>query len=248
MEPDRTIVPGRPAHSSARPSRVRVDTTEPFFVVDPDGTVLDWSPSATTAFGWSAEQAVGRRCWQLTGGQAPEGGRMCRSSCPVLAAVRAGGAPWDVEVRVQGAPADRSRAGEPFARRVVLHHVALGEPTVLLHLVDDVSVQRRRERIGQNLERLMDESAEPIPGLTPRQADVFRLLLRGLTTRQVATALGLQHATVRTQIQGILDRLETSSQLSALIRLLLAEESGQRPRRRRIPPAPGGPPGRDARP
>jgi DNA-binding CsgD family transcriptional regulator len=54
--------------------------------------------------------------------------------------------------------------------------------------------------------------------LTPRQADLLRLVADGHTNAQVARRLGLSEATVRTHLENIYGRLQVSSRTAAVLR------------------------------
>ena len=49
------------------------------------------------------------------------------------------------------------------------------------------------------------EPRERFPELTERQADVFRIMVRGLSDMQIARELGITEATVKTHVRAILD-------------------------------------------
>jgi PAS domain S-box-containing protein len=53
--------------------------------------------------------------------------------------------------------------------------------------------------------------------LTPRQAEVLRLLAAGLTTEAIAQQLGVARETVRNHIRGLLKRLGVHSRLEAVV-------------------------------
>ena len=53
--------------------------------------------------------------------------------------------------------------------------------------------------------------------LTPRQAEVLRLLERGCSTSQIAAQLGLAHETVRNHIRAVFRRLGVHSRLEAVM-------------------------------
>jgi PAS domain S-box-containing protein len=57
---------------------------------------------------------------------------------------------------------------------------------------------------------------EPPAGLTPRQAEVLRLLERGRTTEEIAAELHLSRETVRNHVRGILHSLGVHSRLEAV--------------------------------
>jgi len=42
---------------------------EPAYAVDRDGTIVAWNGAASSEFGHSRSQAVGRKCWELLHGQ-----------------------------------------------------------------------------------------------------------------------------------------------------------------------------------
>jgi PAS domain S-box-containing protein len=68
--------------------------------------------------------------------------------------------------------------------------------------------------------RAEDEPAErvtPARRLTPRQAEVLRLLERGCSTRQIADHLGVAHETVRNHIRALFRRLGAHSRLEAVL-------------------------------
>jgi DNA-binding CsgD family transcriptional regulator len=58
----------------------------------------------------------------------------------------------------------------------------------------------------------------PVPGLTPRQNDLMRLLAAGHTNIQIARRLGISEATVRTHLENIYERLGVSSRTAAVTR------------------------------
>jgi len=61
-----------------------------------------------------------------------------------------------------------------------------------------------------------DPPPPPHPSLTPRQAEVLRLLERGRSTDQIASELHLSRDTVRNHIRRVLRALNAHSRLEAV--------------------------------
>jgi DNA-binding CsgD family transcriptional regulator len=57
-----------------------------------------------------------------------------------------------------------------------------------------------------------------IPGLTPRQWDLLRLIAAGATNAQIARRLGISEGTVRKHMENIFARLQVSSRAAAITR------------------------------
>lgn len=103
--------------------------------------------------------------------------------------------------------------------------------TPIRELVDGVTALARGEDLGSVVEKqsllrqwyadradvqfLRDRLAR----LTPREREVLEHLHRGVAAEEVAAALGVSQATVRSQIQGILGKLQVRSQLGAVASL-----------------------------
>lgn len=58
----------------------------------------------------------------------------------------------------------------------------------------------------------------PPVSLTPRELQILRLLARGLTNEEIATALGTVKGTVRNQISTILQKLDVANRVQAILR------------------------------
>ena len=65
-------------------------------------------------------------------------------------------------------------------------------------------------------ERPDDSTRAPPPHLTPRQAEVLRLLQQGRSTKQIAAELHLTTETVRNHIRGLFRALGVNSRLEAV--------------------------------
>ena len=63
---------------------------------------------------------------------------------------------------------------------------------------------------------LDEEASAPPAHLTPRQAEVLRLLERGLSTKQIARELHLSPETVRNHVRHLLRALGVNSRLEAV--------------------------------
>jgi DNA-binding CsgD family transcriptional regulator len=61
-----------------------------------------------------------------------------------------------------------------------------------------------------------DPPTEEIPGLTPRQHEVLRLLQRGHSTEQIAAELNISRDTVRNHVADLLRALGAKSRLEAV--------------------------------
>lgn len=55
-------------------------------------------------------------------------------------------------------------------------------------------------------------------GLTPREMDVFRLLLEGYTLQETANQLGVKYSTVNTHMTAIYKKLGVNSRAELIIR------------------------------
>ena len=125
------------------------------------------------------------------------------------------------------APDDRRRSREFFARKVAGTATATeGE----FALVDgegnriDVDISSvplmRGERVigvfGQLRHHVPESSPQAHPHLTPRQAEVLRLLEQGRSTKQIAAELRLSQETVRNHVRHVLRALGVHSRLEAV--------------------------------
>src|SRR5579859_1728973 len=81
---------------------------------------------------------------------------------------------------------------------------------------------RTRRVIEQHL-RKSPEAASRVNMLTAREADVLRLVARGLSNAEIAAQLKVTEATVRTHVGHVLSKLEVTSRVQAVV---LAYESG----------------------
>lgn len=163
------------------------------FAFDADLTVVSWNRAAEELTGVSADQAIGRRCWEVLGGHDERGNLVCHRGCSTARLAREG---WPVPC--QGLLV-KAREGQ---RAVEVSTVAVddGDRVLFLHvMIPD------------------HEAPPPFAGLlTPRQREVLRLLADGVPAKVIAARLGLAEATVRNHIQAILVALGSHSQLEAI--------------------------------
>lgn len=200
---------------------------EPAFLVDIE--ITEWSTAAAELLGITARSAVGRRCYDVVRGRLPDGEPVCRSGCPYLAGLAEdrGVAPFDMDVT----PRRRGSGVPPQRKLVEIRHVALrpeaGGHPLMLHLLHDVTLPRRRERMGRRVEAI--EDGGPISArLTKRETDVFRLMAAGLSAREIADRLGIRHGTARNHVQQILEKLGARSRVDAVLRVVREAEETAR--------------------
>lgn len=114
------------------------------------------------------------------------------------------------ECVLQGAVAVVDKA-DPFDRLVaVLSDAAAGIA---------MSAERRDELIDARQRVLEQRSADVrrFHALTPREAEVLGLLMQGTAAKRIAYDLGISVSTVRSQIRGILAKLDVANQRTAVI-------------------------------
>jgi PAS domain S-box-containing protein len=124
-------------------------------------------------------------------------------------------------------PENRARAQELFARKVLGTTTATETSGVFVaadgtrHTLEVHSVPLKSgERVvgvfGLLSDSLDEEASTPPPHLTPRQAEVLRLLERGHSTKQIAQELHLSTETVKNHVRLLLRALGVNSRLEAV--------------------------------
>lgn len=81
-------------------------------------------------------------------------------------------------------------------------------------VVLSLAMQRQLERMAQQV--VVDAPANSIAELTSREADVLRLLAQGLSNQDVAKALFVSAATVRSHVHRILHKLQVRNRTQAV--------------------------------
>jgi PAS domain S-box-containing protein len=170
-----------------------VRSGDALFAFDSDLTVVSWNRAAEDLTGISAEQAVGRPCWEVLSGHDGRGDLVCHPGCSIARLARES---WSV-----GCQQLVIKAGSG-SRTVHVSTIALddGGSRHFLHvLVPHDGRPPRRLRL-----------------LTARQQEVLQLLADGVPAKAIATRLGIVEVTVRNHIRAILISLSAHSQLEAI--------------------------------
>jgi PAS domain S-box-containing protein len=122
---------------------------------------------------------------------------------------------------------DTRRARELFARKLLGNTESADSPIMLVDVrgervaveLSSVPLMRGEHVIGvfgQVSDVLEEPQPHPELHLTPRQAEVLRLLERGRTTTQIAEELHLSRETVRNHVRHLLHAVGAHSRLEAV--------------------------------
>ena len=125
------------------------------------------------------------------------------------------------------APEETRRARELFTSKII-GAVSVTDAEAVFFSADRTRVTleisavplRNGDRIvgvfGQVVSAPEEPPAAPHPDLTPRQAEVLRLLEQGRSTRQIADELHLTTETVRNHVRNVLRTLGVHSRIEAV--------------------------------
>jgi PAS domain S-box-containing protein len=199
-------------------------TADGAFAVDHNLRILAWNKAATALLGHTPDQVIGHPCHTILLGTNGDGDAVCQRRCEPLKCALAGRLPSSYELRSVTA------SGESVWLSVSVVSLPRGddEPGQLVHIFRPIGRQKQLEAFvrqtvtsaAEHLTASTDEAnvaPDRAATLTPRERDVLQHIRRGRTTREIAAALGISTATVRTHTQHVLDKLGVRSKLAAAV-------------------------------
>lgn len=189
------------------------------FVVAPDYSIAYWDEEAEFLTGSSAEEMLGRRCYEAVLGEREGGEPFCSHGCSVMRLAQVGRPISNYDMHV-------STTSQGRWVNVSILSVDSDDGPYLVHLLRDSQKTHDTIEMAQGLIQLTKkdrkDASSPgrpdVPTLTPRQLEVLELLSRGKSARGIGRQLYLSETTVRNHIRALLQALGAHSQLEALAR------------------------------
>ena len=167
---------------------------------DEELRIVLWNAAAEDLTGTTAEDAIGRPCWDVLCGVDTHGGLVCHRGCSGARLARQG---WPVaaqELLIKTAGGRRQVMVSTISMRMN------GDDPLYVHVL----------RNGQVLQDGDDPERAEDPDLTPRQLEVLDALAAGEPAKLIAVRLGIAETTVRNHIRMVLVGLGCHSQLEAV--------------------------------
>ena len=203
--------------------------TAPFgaYVMSIDQTIVSWNPAAERILGFSSDQVLGRRCYEVVTGLAPGGFTpACLLGCPSLRSLRGGEIPDAFTMLMLCESGER--------KAVSLTPMIIAAPgedaPFLVHLFDEPAEEEagpaadslRTELRDQGADILSDApAADPPPSdvgrLTQRELEVLRLVAAGWSTQRIAESLSISPHTVRNHVRHFRGKLNATTKLDAVV-------------------------------
>ena len=198
------------------------------YSVSLDQTIVSWNPAAQRTLGFSPEQVLGRRCYDVLAGLAPGGiAPGCLGGCPSMRALRAGEVPGALDVRMLCASGERKAVS-------VTPMVVAGsdnDAPVLVHVLHDSAeresspsatdtvregLARRGADVVSDHPAAVSDSAASVK-LTGRELEVRRLVALGRATPRIARELGISSHTALNHIRNFRHKLDAATKLEAVL-------------------------------
>jgi PAS domain S-box-containing protein len=209
------------------------------FLVDMNQRIVMWNRAAELLLGRRAQDVVGRRCFEVMSADGAGAGHPCAPDCPVIVNAR----------RNRGTRALDASVAEGHHGR---HWVSMSSTVVrtgaghkrLMHVLRDATrVYELDQTIARAVTHAQVLTADPHPEpvhtspapasspdssgthglLTQRESQVLHLLVRGLSTNQIADTLGVSRVTARNHVTNLMEKLNAATRLQAVV---IAAEMG----------------------
>lgn len=186
----------------------KIAATDGLFVTDDRQRVRAWSLAAQRLLGYSAEEVVGRVCYDVVMGSRPDGHPVCGTSCPVTRNARRGRGTASYPVTAI------ARDGSPrYLDNTVLVLEGPRSSFRVVHLLREAceTPPARPAKSGPCDEMPLAEQ------LTRRELEVLRLFARGATLAEVASQLSISVLTARNHATNIQHKLDVRNRLQMVL-------------------------------
>ena len=186
----------------------KIAATDGLFVTDDRQRVRAWSLAAQRLLGYSAEEVVGRVCYDVVMGSRPDGHPVCGTSCPVTRNARRGRGTASYPVTAI------ARDGSPrYLDNTVLVLEGPRGSFQVVHLLRETceTPPARPAKSGPCDDMPLAEQ------LTRRELEVLRLFARGATLAEVASELSISLLTARNHATNIQHKLDVRNRLQMVL-------------------------------
>ena len=185
------------------------------YVVSVDQTILFWNSNAERILGYTSDDALGRRCYDIVSGRSSTGlTPECLGGCLSIRYLRAGIAPAPLRLEMLCASGERKWVtvtpmvvAGVFMHAPVMVHLFREEPGDAGAVQGEASSLESLIRGGADI--LSELQPTETPTLTPRELEVLRLVAGGLETPLIAGELDFSPHTVRNHIRNLRHKLLT---------------------------------------
>ena len=202
--------------------RLLEGTADAAFVVTREGEISFWNHAAERLFGYTADDVLNKRCFDVLHGHDALGTIACTGECSVQHCA-AHGRPipsFDLEVT--------ARSGQRIWVNIstIVFEDSRLQRRLIAHLAHDISERKQLERA---FARMVDLSKEVIsvgdgrPGLAPveslseQEQRILKLFADAKNSGQIAKDLGITLPTLRNHLHAINQKLRTHSRLEAVL-------------------------------
>lgn len=184
-------------------------TSEIAYAVNREGSIVAWNRAAEKVLGYTDKEALGKKCWELLGGEDSYGNQYCCEGCPVLNQAFSDKSVNCFRVSFKTASLEM----KDFAVSALLLSSEAGVD-LMVHLCRNEPGIEHKPLNGYS-----KHQAAPTAGrgnLTSREIEVLSLLADGSGTNEISSSLRISGHTVRNHIQNILFKLQVNSRLKAV--------------------------------
>ena len=193
------------------------------WVSNRNGLVIYMNQRAEELLGKEPGGAVGRPCFEMIGGKAPDGTPKCQHNCEVTKMIRDGEEVEPYTVRINNDEGD-----EHWLQLLVIPYTNGEDDDRVAHCAFRVDrshiIQSYLDRVAArtpiNVDRSfnIDESR-----LSKREREVLELLAEDQNLYEIAEQLNVSYYTVRNHVQHILGKMGVHSTLEAVALFLLSQ-------------------------
>jgi DNA-binding CsgD family transcriptional regulator len=183
-------------------------TGDTAFAVDQRGVIVLWNRAAESSLGFTANEALGQRCWKLLSGLDTNGNRHCCKKCPIR------------EMSFKHEPVNTfqtlfNTSSEERKRFAISCLTIFDDPgsELLLHLCRPKTESPIAE---QKQVSMTPTTTGKLGALSQREVEVLALLAEKVSTRDIAERMSISIRTVRTHIQHLMYKLQVHKRCEAI--------------------------------
>jgi PAS domain S-box-containing protein len=196
-------------------------TSDAAFALSDAGEICSWNSSAEALFGFSADDVLGKTCFELFQGRDMLGALLCRERCHVRDCAAHHAPIPDIDLEVDTATGERIWVN----MSTLIHEDQKTGRRRIVHLARSIEDRKRTDAVVQRMLLVSKQLAEisngslrpaPVNPLSEQEHRVLHGLSEGKSPADIVGELDISPQTLRNHLHHINQKLGTHSRLEAV--------------------------------